>query len=418
MAGKNRQSGKPTSDVASLVRQVTPATRKLRRQLHQIPETGFEEFQTAALIRSELERLGIACLPVPKETPTATVACIGNKSLPCIALRADIDALPITEATGAAYASKMPGRMHACGHDGHTASLLGTAAVLKKMECELGICVKLIFQPAEEGGGGAEKLVRAGVLDGGLGPKPQAIFALHGWPGMPVGKVSTRPGPLLASTDNFSATFVGKGTHGAFPHLGRDPIVAAANAVLSLQEIASREINPVEGVVVTVGRINGGTAVNIIPPTATIEGTARALTPQTREAVQAAIRRRLSGLAMAEDVQLQLVWSEGYPPTLNTPEMADYVREVATASLGADRFVPAAAPSMGGEDFAYYLEHVPGCFALIGLRPEGADECAGLHNPSFDFNDDALPTGIQLLVSLAMQWQHRSKPASAKITGN
>lgn len=408
MTGKNRQTDGPGGDIASLALQVSPAMRDFRRQMHQTPEVMFEEHQTAALIRGQLDRLGVAYLPAPQEAPTATVACIGNPNLPCIALRADIDALPITEATGAAYASTIPGRMHACGHDGHTAALLGAAAVLKKIERDLDVCVKLIFQPAEEGGGGAERLVRAGVMDGRLGPKPVAVFALHGWPAMPVGKVATRPGPLMASTDNFAATFVGKGTHGAFPHLGRDPIVAACDAVLSLQQVVSRDTNPVEGVVVTVGRITGGTTVNVIPSTATIEGTARTLTHETRQAVQAAMRRRLEGVAMAHDVQLQFVWSEGYPPTVNTPEMADYVREVTKDTFGADTFVPAAAPSMGGEDFAYYLEKVPGCFTLIGLRPEGANDCPGLHNPSFDFNDDALPVAIQLLVSLATHWAHRT----------
>ena len=414
MARKNRRNDGAGGDIASLVTQVSPAMRTFRRQMHQTPEVMFEEHQTAALIRGQLDRLGVAYLPAPSEAPTATIACIGDPQLPCIALRADIDALPITEATGAAYASTIPGRMHACGHDGHTAALLGAAAVFKKIERSLDVCVKLIFQPAEEGGGGAERLVRAGVMDGRLGPKPLAIFGLHGWPGIPLGKVATRPGPLLASTDNFSATFVGKGTHGAFPHLGRDPIVATCAAVLSLQQVVSRDTNPVESVVVTVGMITGGTAVNIIPPTATIEGTARTLTHQTRQAVQEAMRRRLAGVAMTHDVQLQFVWSEGYPPTVNTPEMADYVREVAKDTFGADAFVPAAAPSMGGEDFAYYLEKVPGCFTLIGLCPEGSTDCPGLHNPSFDFNDDALPVAIQLLVSLATQWTQRSGASPAK----
>ena len=381
MAVKNRKPNGINEEVTSLIRLVSPEARKTRRRLHQTPEVMFEERRTAALIREQLDRLGVEYLPAPNEAPTATIACIGDPKLPCVALRADIDALPITEATGKEYASTIPGRMHACGHDGHAAALLGAAAVFKKIERKLDVCVKLIFQPAEEGGGGAQKLVQAGVVDGRLGPKPEAIFALHGWPGLPVGKVATRPGSLLASTDNFSAVFVGKGAHGAFPHMGRDPIVAASDAVLSLQQVVSRDTDPVEAVVVTVGRIVGGTAVNIIPPTATIEGTARTLTHQTRSAVQAAIRRRLAGVAATNDVQLQFVWSEGYPPMVNTPEMADYVREVTKAALGAGAFIPAATPTMGGEDFSYYLEQVPGCMALIGLLPEGASECPGLHNP-------------------------------------
>jgi amidohydrolase len=217
---------------------------ELRHQLHRIPELAFAEVQTAAMVRGELDQLGISHIDGVSGAPTATICVIGDSSKPCIALRADIDALPIQEQTRLEYASTHPGKMHACGHDGHMATLLGAAAVLCEIKDQLPVCAKLIFQPAEEEGGGAERLVRAGVIDGRIGPTVRAIFGLHGWPGMPVGCVATKSGTLLAATDIFKATIIGKGCHGAFPHLGVDPIVTACEAVLNLQQIVSRDLDP------------------------------------------------------------------------------------------------------------------------------------------------------------------------------
>src|SRR4051812_9334380 len=290
------------------VESVLPRVTELRHRLHRIPEVGYEEFKTAAAIRAELDGLGIEHVDGVPDAPTATIAWIGDTSKPCVALRADIDALPIAEQTGLAYASTHPGFMHACGHDGHTATLVGVAAALKDLVADLPVCVKFLWQPAEEGGGGAERLVEAGVLDGRIGPAVRAIFGLHGWPGLPVGTVATKPGALLAATDNFQATFVGRGCHGAFPHLGRDPIVTAAEAVLNLQLFVSREFDPTDSAVVTVGKFNAGTAVNVIPDAAAIEGTARTLTPVARKAIAASIERRCAGIAEANDCELRFEW--------------------------------------------------------------------------------------------------------------
>lgn len=392
--------------IQEAIRSCLPNTVRLRRALHQCPELEFEEIQTTAAIRQELARLGIHRILEIASLPTATVALIGDPAKPCLALRADIDALPITEATGVQYASMNPGRMHACGHDGHAAGLLGAAAILKDLESELPVCVKLIFQPAEEpgAGGGAEKLVEAGVLDGRIGPKVEAIFGLHGWPGLPVGTVATRPGPLMAATDTFIVTFRGRGAHGAFPHLGRDPIVAAAEGILTLQQIISREISPVEPALITVGQIAAGTAINIIPELAVFRGTLRTLTPGTRLYIKAALARRMQGIATAHDLQSEVQWEQGYPATDNTPALADYVAAIAKREIGPNAFILAAAPSMGGEDFGYYIEKVPGCFFLVGLRPADGPDIPGLHHPQFNYNDDALPTAIRMFVGLVMNY--------------
>ena len=389
-----------SADLADRIERHAGRAVEVRHRLHRIPELGFAETKTADLIRSELDALGIAHVDGVPDAPTATVATFGDEAKPCVALRADIDALPIAETTGLAYASEHPGRMHACGHDGHAATLLGAAAVLKELAGELPVCVKLLFQPAEEGGGGAERMVRAGVLDGRIGPVVSAVFGLHGWPGLPVGTVSTRPGPLLASTDTFEVTFRGKGGHAAFPHHGHDPVVAAASAVVNLQQFASREIDPTEPCVVSVTKFNGGTATNVIPDVATIAGTARTLSPEARAMVKRSIARRCAALASAGDCTADFQWTDGYPATVNDPGMADYLAATAKRTLGPDAFIPAARPTMGGEDFSYYLQKVPGCFFMLGVQPPGRPDYPHLHTAGYDFTDAAVPVGMRVMVEL------------------
>jgi len=349
-----------------------------------------------------LTRMGIPFTASVPGATTATIALIGDPTRPCIALRADIDALPVEEQTGRDYASTHPGRMHACGHDGHTAMLLGCAPILKDCAARLPVCVKLIWQPAEEIGGGARRLVEAGVLDGRLGPHVRAIFGLPGWPSLPIGTVSTKPGPLMAATDSFGAEFIGRGCHGAHPHLGRDPIVAACEAVLNLQQCVSRELDPTEPGLVTVGTVHGGTAVNIIPDAARITGTVRSLAPQPRRMLRESVERRCAGVAAAQGCRLQFEWIEGYPPTINDPALADYVAKTAQATLGSDRFIATTRPSMGGEDFAYYLEKIPGCFFFLGGCPPGQATYHSLHSNLYDFPDATLSTGMRMFLSLAL----------------
>ncbi|HUB25687.1 MAG TPA: M20 family metallopeptidase [Tepidisphaeraceae bacterium] len=377
----------------------------MRHRLHRIPELLYEEHQTAATIRAELDRLHLAHVDGVPAAPTATIVTIGDEKKPCVALRADIDALPIEERTGLPYTSIHPGRMHACGHDGHSAVLMGAAAVLKSMERELPVCVKFIWQPAEEGGGGAHRLVQAGALDGRIGPKVSAIFGLHGWPGLPVGAVATKPGPLLAATDNFRIAFVGRGCHGAFPHLGIDPIVPAAEAVLNLQQLVSRDFDPTEPAALTVGIFRAGSATNVIPDEATIEGTVRTISESARQMVRARIERRAAGIAAAGGCTINFTWLPGYPPTVNDPGMTDYVAKIARQTLGSERFIPVGRPSMGGEDFAYYLEKIPGCFFLLGVMPAGRDQYPSLHSDRYDFTDAAIGVGIRMFVELVLNFR-------------
>lgn len=376
----------------------------VRRELHQIPELGYEEYLTADRIRAELDRLQISFMAGVEDAPTATVALLGDAGKPCVALRADIDALPIVEQTGLPHASRHEGKMHACGHDGHTATLLATAAALQPILSDLSVCVKLLFQPAEEGGGGGNRLVKAGVLDGRIGPRVEAIFGLHGWPALPVGVVSTKPGPLLAATDTFEVTVRGRGCHGAFPHWGSDAVTTAASMVTNLQQFVSRDRDPTQPAVLSVCMFHAGTATNVIPDVATFSGTARTLTPANRSKLRESMERRVKGLAEAGDCQAEVRWTDGYPPTVNDPRMAEYVAQVARDSLGENRFLPTPYATMGGEDFSYYLEQVPGCFFLIGVMPTGQSEYPALHNDHFDFTDSAMETGVQMFVELVRRF--------------
>jgi amidohydrolase len=383
-----------------------PSITDFRHRLHRIPELAFAEFKTADAIRAELDALGVKYTAGVKEAPTATVAVIGDTSKPCVALRADIDALPIEERIDVPYRSTHPGRMHACGHDGHSATLMGVASVLSAAASELPVCVKLIWQPAEEGGGGAEKLVAAGVLDGRLAPKVSAIFGLHGWPGLPVGTVATKPGALLAATDNFVATFTGKGCHGAYPHLGADPIVAACEAVLSAQMLVSRETDPTDSCVVTFGQLHAGSAVNVIPDAATIQATVRTLTPEQRKRAATALERRMRGVALANHCEITYQWNDGYPATINDPKMADYVATIARQVVGDARYIPVARPSMGGEDFSFYLQKVPGCFFLVGVEPANCREpYPTLHSDCYDFTDAAIEIGMKMFLGLVRNFR-------------
>jgi amidohydrolase len=386
-----------------------PSLRDIRHDLHMHPELCFEEHYTSQLVQRELKALGIRLKAgLGKGTGVLAYLPASDPADECkgaVALRADMDALPIIERTGKSYSSRTEGKMHACGHDGHTTMLLGAAKVLSQLDRPRPVA--FVFQPAEEGGGGAEVMCNEGVLagerGGGLGEPVRAMFGLHGWPTIEVGKVASKSGPLLAATDDFEVTIKGTQSHGAYPHFGNDPIVASAQVIAGLQTIVSRNASPLDAIVVTVGAINAGTADNIIPETCKFIGTIRTLRPQTREMAKQRFFALVENIAQAMGCTAQIKWMPGYPVTSNDPDATETFFNIARTTFGQGNVERIEQPTMGGEDFAYYGQRVPACFFLLGLKPRGAASYPTLHQPDFDFNDDALPIGIRALVECALR---------------
>lgn len=384
-------------DLAALEGIVAHAT-KVRHELHENPEVAYQEVQTAQRVRRELAAMGIA-FTEGLAGGTGTLATIQTgKPGRCVALRADIDALPIEEANDLPYRSKRQGFMHACGHDGHTAILLGAAALLMANRDKLSGTIKLLFQPAEEGGCGADKMCDDKVLEN---PKVDAIFGLHGWPGLPVGMVSTRVGPLLAGVDGFKITIQGRGGHAAAPHTAINPIQCATVLSGGLTALTGSEMDAGEACILTVSQIHGGSAFNVIPDTAEVGGTIRALSLGRRNELLAAMRRMVDGVAAAHRCTATIEIFGTTPPTINSEGEANHIRATAERVLGAGSFVWAPKPAMWGEDFAFYLQRVPGCFFVLGVKPAGAESYPMLHHPRFDFTDAALRPGILMMAEAA-----------------
>lgn len=398
--------------LSSLIQDAHDEITTIRHDLHAHPEILFTEERTSRVVQEELARLGVTFktnmggrepgtgFGVVAHIP-ATVDAPGD----CIGLRADMDALPIEEANDMAYKSTKPGSMHACGHDGHTAILLGVARVLSQLEQRTNP-VTLVFQPAEEGGGGGDKMCRDGALDGdeanGFGPPIARMYGLHGWPDLPLGTVATKPGALLAATDTFDISIEGVQGHAAYPHLCVDPVVAASHIITMAQSIVSRTTRPTDSVVVTFGSVHAGSAYNVIPEQCTLKGTVRTLDMDTRAKTKARFLELVEQGAKAMGCQAQIQWNDGYPVTLNDPNEAARVAQTATESVLVTDFQPVQEPSMGGEDFSYYALKVPACFYLIGLSEPGKDPYPGLHTPNFDFNDKVIPLGIEMMCRLAL----------------
>jgi len=372
-----------------------PELVPFRHELHAHPEIRFCEEATSARIAGFLDAAGI---PYTRgwAKGTGIVATIPGGGRKTIALRADIDALELEERTGLPYASTVPGLMHACGHDGHTACLCGVGKVLASLGDKLPNTVRLIFQPGEETGGGGRYMVEEGAMKG-----VDAAYALHGWPEIATGKIGLRSGPAMAGADLFRITVYGTGCHGAHPDLGVDPIVTAAHIVLALQTIVSRELDPVVPAVVTVGKITSGFTDNIIPESAVIEGTFRMLTRDVGERIREAITRIAKSTAAAFRARAEVELTEdSYIPLANDPGATAAARRILAETLGAEAVVDIAKPSMGAEDFAYYLEKAPGAMMMLGVARRGQRNHP-LHSPYFDFDDDALRTGMLALTALA-----------------
>lgn len=378
---------------------------EIRHDLHAHPQIRFEETYASALVQKNLAALGIefrAGLAKGTGVLGFLPATENPEGAQTIALRADMDALPIHEETGKPYASTIPGRMHACGHDGHTTILLGVAERLAKASHRPNN-VLFVFQPAEEGGAGGDLMVKDGCLNGSLlGKKADFMFGLHGWTSVKLGHVATRVGALMASTDEFFVEMVGQGGHAAAPELSRDPIVAIAQFVTSVQQIASRNVDPFEQIVVTVGQIHGGTANNVIPMSAMVHGTIRTMNPEVRLMASERLRAVAHGVAAACNVSAEVTINEGYPVVINEASAVERFLRVAKDTLGEQFVSDDAKPTMGGEDFAYYGAECPCCFYQLGLIPDGQDSYASVHTPHFDFNDDALVVGVQLMTALAL----------------
>jgi hippurate hydrolase len=370
----------------------------IRRTIHQYPELANEEHRTQRFIAEKLEELGISYRN--DTVRTGLIATLGQsnnmvdqKDLPCVALRADMDALPVLEKTDLPFASKLPGSMHACGHDGHVAMLLGAASLLKNTD--LPGKVVLLFQPAEESGEGALAMIEDGAFAG-----VQAIFAGHIDRHFKVGQITAEPGLICAYTDKFEIKVCGRGGHAARPHETIDSIVVASLLVMSIQTLVSREVNPAYPSVVSVGQFRGGSAYNVIAEEAILEGTIRATHPDIRAQIIDGLERMVSAMDGLYNAKTIIRFREGLPPVINHPTAAVLAREAAAQIVGQDNVVKQHHPSLGGEDFAYYLQKVPGCLVRFGAgQPELANIPA--HSPYFDFDEGVLPIGAAYLAQVA-----------------
>ncbi|MGH7727799.1 MAG: M20 metallopeptidase family protein [Vulcanimicrobiaceae bacterium] len=367
-----------------------------RRDLHAHPELGFEEQRTAALVAERLRALGYQVHERIGQTGVVGVLrapAVGRT----VMLRADMDALPVDEESGAAYASREPGKMHACGHDGHVAILLAAARAIAARRAELAGTLVLCFQPAEEGRGGARAMLADGLLERfGI----ERAYGLHLFSQLSTGTIGLRPGPFYASSDSIEIAIEGKGGHGAAPHLSLDPILVGAEFVCALQKIVSREVDPVEPAVVTIGAFHSGTIHNVIPPRASLLGTVRAFDEAVRDAMPERIERILRAACASSGARYTFEYLRRYPVTVNDPEQARYVRALAERTFGSESVVESPR-HMGAEDFAFYAERVPACFVVVG---SGSSEATRFphHHPHFDFDEAALATGIRLMLALAL----------------
>ena len=394
-----------TDSLQAIIREELADLLAIRHDLHAHPELAYQEKRTSGVVQDQLAKAGVE-LRAGLAGGTGVLGHLPGRDEHAIGLRADMDALPIHEATDIEYRSRHDGVMHACGHDGHTTILIGAARVLARLAESDGLPrpVTFVFQPAEEGGAGAEKMIQDGCLDGGvLGPPINEMFGLHGWPRIGLGKVGSRPGPMLAAADSFDITITGVGSHAAWPQVGHDPVVAGAAVVNALQTIASRNVSTLESVVVSVTRFQAGSAYNIIPDQATMAGTVRTLTPDVQEQVEKRIDEIATGVAKAYGCRATVDYVRGYPSTVNDIEKVEVFRSVAQEAFGAEQVVDIEQPVMGGEDFAYYAQKVPACFFVLGLIPQGAEAVPDLHQPLFDFNDDAIEQGIEMFCRLALR---------------
>ncbi|CAB1059830.1 N-acyl-L-amino acid amidohydrolase (EC [Olavius sp. associated proteobacterium Delta 1] len=382
-------------DIHKLVKEHKELVVNTRRDLHRIPEVGYTEEKTSAYVADYLTREGLEV-----QSGIARFGVVGllntGKSGPTLMVRADMDALPLQEETGLEFASTHDGVMHACGHDAHMAMGLAAATVLNKIKDELTGTVKFIFQPAEEGPGGAEPMIKAGVMEN---PKVDYAIGCHVWPEIPEGTIGVRSGPFLAAMDRYDLKIIGRGGHGAMPHMCVDALEVGTQVVSALQRISSRHMSPIEPVVVTVGSFHAGTAFNIIPGEAVLSGTTRTFDLDIWHSWEKRLEKVIRGVCESMGAEYEFKFSKGYPPTINDDAMSDLVRRCAAEVVGTDKVVE-PAKTMGGEDMSFFLQKAKGCFFGLGA---GQSDRVGVHNPQFTFNEDILPLGVETHCRFAME---------------
>ena len=372
---------------------------EIRRTIHMHPELGFEEVETSRFVSEWLQKFG---LDVKRGmAKTGVVGLLkGKKPGRTVAIRADMDALPLDEANRVPYASRIKGKMHACGHDAHVTILLGVAKFFSAIPDQVKGNIKWIFQPAEEGGGGGRIMVEEGVLEN---PRVDAIFGAHVYPFLSVGKVGIYEREGLAAADRFTIKIIGKGGHAASPHVSKDPILATGHLITQIHSIVSRNVNPLESGVITIGKVSGGTASNIIPDEVELIGTVRSLNPQVREELKSRIEQVTQGIARSFSMDCRFDFEYGYPVLINNPEMYKLVGLACSKGIGKEN-VEVVKPSMGGEDFAYYLEKVPGSFFRLGCRNEEKGLIHPYHSSLFDIDEEVLPFGVEMFIRIIDQY--------------
>ncbi|MCT8971589.1 M20 aminoacylase family protein [Microbaculum marinisediminis] len=367
----------------------------IRRDIHAHPELGFEETRTSDIVARKLKEFGVDEVHTGIAR-TGVVGVVRGKggSNRAIGLRADMDALPIFEKTGLEYHSQTDGKMHACGHDGHTTMLLGAARYLADHRNFDGT-VYLIFQPAEEGRGGGKVMIEDGLFDRF---NCETVYGMHNMPGLPLGAISMRPGPCMAAADEFRILVKGRGGHGAMPNVSRDPVVIGSHIVTALQSIASRRVDPIKEAVVSVTQFHAGDAFNVIPEEAELSGTCRTFMPDVRDLVETELKRIATNVALAFDATAEVKYMRNYPPTVNTSDETEIA--ALAARKVANEVSTTGEPKMGAEDFSYMLEERPGCYIWLGNGMPGEKGGANVHTPQYDFNDDAIPYGVGYWASL------------------
>jgi len=380
-------------ELNDLIRELQPRITALRRELHANPELAFAEQRTSDLVARHLEALGVEVHRGLASTGVVATIKAGSSGR-AIGLRADMDALPLDELNEFPHRSTQAGRMHACGHDGHTAMLLGAAEVLSARR-QFDGTVHLIFQPGEEGGSGGRVMIEQGLFE----RFPMGmVFGLHNWPGMPAATIAVREGPVMAGGDTFEIVVTGRGGHAAMPHLADDTVVAGSAIVQALQSLVARKVDPVRAAVVSIARFQAGSANNVLPETAVLGGTMRYLDPGMRQLLLDGLHRVTAGVAAAHGVRAEVRLRCGYPPTVNHPTPSAHGVAAATAAVGRERVVVTYDPTMGSEDFSFLAQTVPGCYVWLGSAPERGGHM--LHSPHYDFNDEIIPTAIRYWVSL------------------